>query len=125
MDLAAIGTRVKAAREAMGWSLRQLAAKSGMSHSYIERLEKAVTQKVSVADLARVAGALGVELEEFTAVDDGMATPPDYSDVAFLNFRREWELLPVDQRGLVLELIRAVRVHAVLSIDDDAELAGL
>jgi transcriptional regulator with XRE-family HTH domain len=62
MDGAAIGRRVKRAREEMGWSARTLARYAGVSHSYVSHLEQGMYVRPSVEQLRKIALGLGVSL---------------------------------------------------------------
>jgi transcriptional regulator with XRE-family HTH domain len=60
---AAIGTRVKAARERLGWSREELAVHSGISWSGIAQVESGRRRNLRPDTLSALAGALGVTVE--------------------------------------------------------------
>ena len=66
----AFGRWLQSQREARGWSLRDLAARSGLSHSYLRDLEYGVDRKTgnpwrpTVDALAAIAAGLGLPVEE-------------------------------------------------------------
>src|SRR5512138_2723520 len=59
--LSQIGTRVRARRRSMGWTLREIAERSGVSSRFLSDLESG-KGNISVARLADVARALDVSL---------------------------------------------------------------
>src|SRR5437868_4971177 len=59
--LSQIGTLVRARRTSMGWTLREIAERSGVSSRFLSDLESG-KGNISVARLADVAGALDVPL---------------------------------------------------------------
>lgn len=56
-----LAANVRAARQALGWRLEDLAARSGVSRNMLQQIETARTNP-SVATLARVAATLGVSI---------------------------------------------------------------
>lgn len=62
----AIGTRVRAARAAIGISRKRLAEKAAVSERYLNELENG-DANVSVGILGRVAGALGIDIVSLIA----------------------------------------------------------
>jgi transcriptional regulator with XRE-family HTH domain len=66
-----IGRRVRAARTALGWTLDQLAARSGVSRRMLINVEQGVTNP-SIATLLRLSDALGIGLPALVdTADDG------------------------------------------------------
>ncbi|MGH2832694.1 MAG: helix-turn-helix domain-containing protein [Solirubrobacteraceae bacterium] len=71
-DPAVIGARVRALREASGLSLRDLAARSGVSAPMLSQVERGETSPtLSVA--ARIAAGLELRLSQFLRLDEGSA----------------------------------------------------
>jgi transcriptional regulator with XRE-family HTH domain len=63
-DLAAVVVRtVKAARRALGWSQRELAARAGVSQTLVARFERGQTAAVSLATIEALFDALGVRAD--------------------------------------------------------------
>src|SRR5487761_1547175 len=60
----ALGLRIREAREAKSWSLRQLAATVGMAHSFISNLEDGRFRTVSPDNLTALARALDIPPED-------------------------------------------------------------
>lgn len=58
---AAVGTRVKRARESLGWSLRELGRQSDVPHGYLWRIEHGEVALPSPITLRKLAVALGVD----------------------------------------------------------------
>jgi len=67
------GRAVKQQREALGWSLRELAARSGISSSMISDIERGA-KSPTVITVVRLAQALGISAA--VLVDGGTAAPP-------------------------------------------------
>ena len=69
-EIAAIGPRVRALREAMRLSLRDLAERSGVSAPMLSQVERGETSPtLSVA--ARIAGGLDLSLSQLLRLDEG------------------------------------------------------
>lgn len=66
--LVRVGARVRAIRQAAGWTLKQLAEAAGLSPRFISQLE-AGRGNIAIGRLAGVAEALGVDLEELVSGD--------------------------------------------------------
>src|SRR6266567_6635746 len=64
IDLAAVGERVRLARERAGLSQRDLQSRAQISQSTLHRVETGKRNNVALADLDRLAQALGVGLDE-------------------------------------------------------------
>jgi transcriptional regulator with XRE-family HTH domain len=65
---ALIGARVRSERTAHGWTLDQLAERSGVSRRMVVNVEQG-TSNASIATLLRLSGAFGVSLSALVAVD--------------------------------------------------------
>lgn len=65
-----IGERVRARRRARGWTLDELAERSGVSRRMLVNVEQAVSN-ASVATLLRLSEALGIGLPSLVAPHDG------------------------------------------------------
>ncbi|MFN8167696.1 MAG: XRE family transcriptional regulator [Candidatus Nanopelagicales bacterium] len=65
----AIGSRVRAGRADLGWTLDQLAARSGLSRRMLVNVEQGATNP-SIATLLRLSDALGIGLPALVASDD-------------------------------------------------------
>jgi transcriptional regulator with XRE-family HTH domain len=65
-----IGERVRARRHARGWTLDELAGRSGVSRRMLVNVEQGVTN-ASIATLLRLAEALGIGLPSLVAPDEG------------------------------------------------------
>lgn len=69
-----IGRRVRTARTELGWTLDQLAARSGVSRRMLINVEQGVTNP-SIATLLRLSDALGIGLPALVdTADDGAAS---------------------------------------------------
>ncbi len=70
--LAEIGSRVRSRRTAMGWTLKEVAGRSGVSTRFLSDLETG-KGNISVARLAEVARALDVSLNSLLPSENGAA----------------------------------------------------
>ncbi len=69
---AGLGARVRALREAMSLSLRDLAARSGVSAPMLSQVERGETSP-TVQVASRIAGGLGLSLSQLLRLDEGGA----------------------------------------------------
>lgn len=72
-----IGERIREARRRKGMILAALSAPTGLSSAFLSRLERGEAS-TSIANLIRIAGVLGVELQDFFGSDAASPKPPDY-----------------------------------------------
>src|ERR1700685_2412832 len=70
LDPAVIGSRVKALREASGLSLRDLAARSGVSAPMLSQVERGETSP-TLTVASRIASGLGLRLSQLLRLDEG------------------------------------------------------
>ena len=68
----AVGARVRALREGMGLSLRELAARSGVSAPMLSQVERGETSP-TLAVATRIAGGLELSLSQLLRLDEGGA----------------------------------------------------
>ncbi|WP_433510728.1 helix-turn-helix domain-containing protein [Nonomuraea sp. CA-143628] len=66
MDIRAIGERVRAERERAGLNQRDLAGPAGLSQPTLARIELGTRTRLTVAELDRIATALGIPLADLT-----------------------------------------------------------
>src|SRR5262245_41168281 len=66
----ALGARVRALREAMGLSLRDLAERTGVSAPMLSQVERGETSP-TLAVAARIAGGLELSLSQLVRLDEG------------------------------------------------------
>ncbi len=64
--LATVGSAIRARRRALGWTLRELAEQAGLSLRFVQAVERGQAN-VSIARLADIAAALGVDPAELLA----------------------------------------------------------
>ena len=69
-DARAVGARVRALREAMGLSLRDLAARSGVSAPMLSQVERGETSP-TLAVASRIAAGLELTLSQLLRLDEG------------------------------------------------------
>jgi transcriptional regulator with XRE-family HTH domain len=60
-----VGHAIQRAREAKGWTLRQLAEEADIDFGYIGRLERGEIRRPGAGRLQRLASALDVDIEDF------------------------------------------------------------
>lgn len=94
-----VGERLKRAREAAGFSLRDLAARVEISHTLLSQFEKGAKTPDS-GILVRLARALGVRTEYFLR-------PADYS-LAGLEFRKRSKLKAREEKRIRAEVLDQV-----------------
>jgi transcriptional regulator with XRE-family HTH domain len=108
-DPAVIGARVRALREASGFSLRDLAARSGVSAPMLSQVERGDTSP-TLAIAARIAAGLELRLSQLLRLDeDGAVTVVRAADRQHGgNARRghRYEVLTAAQPGQRAELSR-------------------
>lgn len=63
-----IGTRLKAARKARGWTLRKAADRAGVPNAHISQIETGTIRHPGMAVLTRLAVAYEIPLHELTAL---------------------------------------------------------
>jgi XRE family aerobic/anaerobic benzoate catabolism transcriptional regulator len=102
--LAGIGGRVRACRQARGWSLAALARASGVSVRFLADLELG-RANVSVLRLSEVAQALGVSLVSLVA---GLSAVPDVAD--------RLAALPEERRAAALRAGAAPDILALVGL---------
>ena len=59
-----LGSRLKAARKALHWTLRQAERRSGVPNAHISQLETGTIRHPSTGVLVRLSGAYGISLTE-------------------------------------------------------------
>jgi transcriptional regulator with XRE-family HTH domain len=69
-DRAAVGARIRALREAMGFSLRDLAEHSGVSAPMLSQVERGVTSP-TLAVAVKIAAGLELTLSQLLRLDEG------------------------------------------------------
>src|SRR5918996_1065437 len=70
VDTPAVGPRIRALREAMGLSLRDLAQRSGVSAPMLSQVERGETS-LTLAVAARIAAGLDLTLSQLLRLDEG------------------------------------------------------
>ena len=77
IDLIKLGHTVRFLRQGKGWTLNDLADKSGVSKAYISDLENGVAGKPNIQYVFSIASALGVTLDQL--LNDAVPKPADHS----------------------------------------------
>jgi len=106
-----LGERLRAEREARGWSLTDLAQRSGVSRAMINKIERAESSPTASL-LGRLSGAFGLTLSELLARTEAArvgrllraADQPLWRDPETSYVRRQ--IAPVPGSGLPLELVQ-------------------
>lgn len=115
-DAPRIGRRARERRTALGLEQREVAARADVSRAYVSRLERGIVAAPTVAELSKVAGALGYSLSELVSTEPSGAAPglreelaklfgPDRADEAEAALRDVARKPEHDQR-LILRLLR-------------------
>lgn len=118
IDGEAIGARVRAEREARGWSMRWLGHKAEVSYAYISQLEAGKYPKPGYEQLSKLAGAMGLTLQQLMGVSESEAGELD-ADAVLTYLRlltaddpaglvRDLSTLPADVQGHLAALIRSL-----------------
>ena len=63
--MATIGENIKKTRNKLGLTQDDLVRKSGVKHTTLTKIESNVVVKPSVQTVAKIAKALGIQMEEF------------------------------------------------------------
>jgi transcriptional regulator with XRE-family HTH domain len=98
--VAAVGQRVRALREGMGLSLRDLGTRSGVSAQMLSQVERGKTSP-TLAVAGRIAGGLDLSLSQLLRLDEGPAlvVTPAAARRAQAAVGHRWELLTPDLPG--------------------------
>ena len=103
-----LGDSIRKIRLARGISQGEMQKRTGILRSYLSRVENGHTVP-SFATLQRLAGAMGVTLSDFFALDGGGPSSDGAGDSAALYLRELKSLLPQlspDQRQQLLETVK-------------------
>ena len=109
-----VGGRIKAAREASGWTQPELAKRIGVSKSAVNQWENGAIQNLKLGNLFAVADALGMDVRELVFGDvsvKGVAdSPARYSSISpqQLALLQLFEELPPKLRNHVRALMIAL-----------------
>ena len=99
--LASIGKRIRTAREALGLSQEEVAARARLNTSYLSQIERG-RKSPSLEVLVRIAGAVNLSLPDLFADRGVTTTALGEREVASL-----LEQVPDDRRADLLGVIRA------------------
>lgn len=103
-----LGLRIREAREAKGWSLRNLAASSGLAHSFISNLESGRYRTASPDKLSALARALDIPADDLLVLS-GYRVPETLPSFGPYLRSRYGEQLPesaISQLNDYFELLR-------------------
>jgi len=117
-----VGTRIKRAREAKGWSQPDLARKVGVSKSAVNQWENGAVQNLKLGNLFAVADALGKDVRELVFGETPAAlsvaeTSATYSVVTTqqLALLRLYESLPAKARTHCRALMQLLATNSATS----------
>lgn len=96
--------RIEELMKARGWSVYELARRSGLPQSTLSNLFNR-RNLPTISTLEQVCGTLGISLAEFFS---GTGTPPKEEELAG-ELLRLWKTLNVSQKQALLELLRSMR----------------
>ena len=82
-DLVVLGSRLRAARDEAGLSIRRLAERVGVHHATVSRIESGEFQQPAPEILQRLAGALEIDVADLLAlagytIPEGLPSLPAY-----------------------------------------------
>lgn len=113
-----VADRIKAAREARGWTRAYLADTAGVSKSYVSRLEAGAYPRPSLDRISRIARALGMRVTDLTdAGPPGGQAALRLALVAQLGIEdgpavaallAAWPALALAERAAIIRVIRAL-----------------
>lgn len=109
MDYVDLGNRIRRKRKQLGWTQDTLAAKIGVSTSFVGHIERA-SRTASLETLVQIANALEVSVDYLLAASLNGATEPEWG---------ERNTLRPGQRAVMKQILRTMQDH--LSIWDDDE----
>src|SRR5437868_15383482 len=89
-----LGERVRAYREALGYTLSDLAKKSGVSRSYLYQVERG-TSSPTQEKLSALATALGVRITDLLGVEAGESEGGEVTE-SLAAYARQAHLPPAD-----------------------------
>jgi transcriptional regulator with XRE-family HTH domain len=108
------GTWLKSARKEKGYSLKELESRSGVTASYIHRIEKGARKTPSIPITEKLAVALGVPPKDLLAmlghdVGDSSNEVPGLSELISLSqFNINGELVEQDEKDLIISIINTM-----------------
>lgn len=108
------GTWLKSSRKEKGYSLKELESRSGVTASYIHRIEKGARKTPSIPITEKLAVALGVPPKDLLAmlghdVDDKTNEVPGLSELISLNqFNINGELVEQEEKDLIISIINTM-----------------
>ena len=112
-----VGERLKSARQALGYSQRELARRAHITNANLSMIEQ---DKVSptLATLEKILQALSLNLADFFALR--RAALPVYKDAEFVQIKRkgiEFRVLPATSENASLQSLARVTVSAGATMD--------
>src|ERR1700724_652406 len=119
-DMKTLGETLRAARQAKGLSARKLAEASGLTHSFISKLESATYESVSPDTLMALARALDVAPEDLFTLA-GFRLPdalPSFGPYLRARYGKE---LPPGARAALTEVFETLKRQLGGSDEDDEE----
>ena len=84
-----LGPKIRAIREARGWSSGELARRSGISRAYLWQLETGGKDKPSIEIIEKLAQTLEVSVSEFSDAEEPAEADADSIPVGLAEFFRE------------------------------------
>lgn len=112
-----LGSRIKAARQALGWSQSELGKAVGVSKSAVSQWERGAVQNLKLGNLFTAAHVLNKDIRELVFGEDGKAIPEvrekdsranDRMSPHRLSLIRAYDQLPRDVRSHIRGLILAL-----------------
>ncbi|WP_125587898.1 helix-turn-helix domain-containing protein [Companilactobacillus jidongensis] len=99
--LGKISKLIRERRRSLNLTIEQLAEKSGVSESFISRIERGEVDNVRIKKLNDIANALNMQLSDFF-------TDSNLSDIYTLDLIKYLSSLPEDERKRVSEVLLKV-----------------
>ncbi|MGY1811438.1 helix-turn-helix domain-containing protein [Blastococcus sp. SYSU D00820] len=122
----AIGARLRAARQAMGWSLEEVAGFVGVTKGFISRLERDDVSP-SLQSLVKLCRVLRITVNDLLAPSEGALVPWEQNPVISLGGISQRALTPSSEPDVALVRIRIDpgadrRAEQLYTIDSDTEV---
>lgn len=97
-------------RKERGLSLKQMAYKTGLSHTYVSQLERGLRATPVPEDLRKIAKGLRIDynylMELAGYIDKREKETPDPHDILMFSDKESFEKLPQERKDLILNLLR-------------------
>ena len=95
--------RIRELMEARGWTIYELAKRSGLAQTTLANMWKRNTEP-TIPSLQAICGAFGMTLSQFFSEGNLVELTEEQSD-----FVRRWSALSPEQRDILMKLVRSMQ----------------